>query len=237
LRPDIERDLADSISDMRRVVIPVVSVLLGATKWTQAETVEPTSLSDALDLDSGIDWIVRTGTTSTTIASRVQWDQRSWDTFTIRETRSSGAVTEMSKRKESINAGDALYPVLTLQAYVQKPRARGKLLAVAVCRTADLYAYLDDHELRPVYDRARYVNYWRRVNEDDGNTFWCVPWAHLAEHSWLERYPPEEVECWCPGDDGYPPPWIPCYDYGHWNRRWGTILPDLPGHTQTRLQP
>jgi hypothetical protein len=77
------------------------------------------------------------------IASRVQVGA-AWGTFTVRKSRSSGARTEFEKRVEAIRKQreGALYPALTIHAYVRDYR-NGPLLSAAMVYTADLYKYLE----------------------------------------------------------------------------------------------
>lgn len=105
------------------------------------------------------------------LASRVQVGAAQWRTFTVRKSRSSGAKTEFAKRLEAIEKRreGALYPVLTIHAYVQDYR-HGPLLSVAMVYTADLYEYL---KLQISEGRAK-------TRKTSNAEFYWVPWEELA---------------------------------------------------------
>lgn len=57
-----------------------------------------------LDMKAGIDaWQLVDNVGARGIASRVQFDTKSWDTFTIRYIRASGAETEFAKRLRALD--------------------------------------------------------------------------------------------------------------------------------------
>lgn len=101
------------------------------------------------------------------VASRMQAGA-DYRTFSIRRTRRSGTRTEFAKRLEAIKAAahGALYPALTVQGYVAT-RDQGPLLSVAVCRTADLYLYIEANEPRIP------------VKPTNNATFFCPTWKSL----------------------------------------------------------
>ena len=193
MRSDVERDLRATISSMKGVVIPSVTKLIGATNWVQVETCERTRLSDSLDISSGIDWTIQLegSTAQFGVSSRVQWVDRAWSTFTIREKRTSGAATELAKQRDRLEQTGAFVSRFTLQAYCAEPKGKGPLRSVAVCETADLYDYLSGHELVDRRDPRRFTNYWRQINDGSENRdeFFCVPWHHMGEHYWLKWWP------------------------------------------------
>lgn len=93
-----------------------------------------------LDQYSGIDWIAKTSENHVIgIAARIQWDH-SWDTFTIRFERHTGAKTEYAKRVEAIDKG-YMYPKYTLQAYFKRKPL--KLLSCGIIDTKDLYSFIE----------------------------------------------------------------------------------------------
>lgn len=94
-----------------------------------------------LDAYAGVDlWVVRDGAGVRGIGNRIQRTDRYWRTFTIRQSRESGAETEFAKRQRSI-ANEWLYPVLTLQGYVTEDGSR--LLGFAIARTRDILATIE----------------------------------------------------------------------------------------------
>ena len=72
-------------------------------------------------------------------ALRIQ-EKLSYDTFTVRHSRDSGAMTEYEKRIKAIEVG-ALFPTITVQAYIVNDR----LSAFAIIRTVDLFEYIKKH--------------------------------------------------------------------------------------------
>lgn len=76
------------------------------------------------------------------IAARVQLINKSYDSFTVRDVKDSGAETELSKRARAIRSdGGWIYPHLTVQAYISDDGNRDELLSFAVARTEDVVSY------------------------------------------------------------------------------------------------
>lgn len=107
---------------------------------------ETSKHAQLLDRHSGIDYLQELPGGLRGIAVRLQWVDRSFPTYTIRSRRPSGVVTEMAKRLNS-NQG-FLYPHLTVQAYIAKPRGIGALLQAYVCKTTALYECVRDGKVR-----------------------------------------------------------------------------------------
>lgn len=107
--------------------------------------VETTDLADDLDVLAGIDaWqMVDEKGVMRGIASRIQWGDKSWRTFTLRKDRPSGARTELQKRMTAFIEADSgwLMPTITVQAYASKPRREGRLIEAGVCYTRDLLEF------------------------------------------------------------------------------------------------
>lgn len=99
------------------------------------------------------------------VAIRVQYGH-SWNTFTIRYRRSSGAKTEYEKRLEAIK-NEKMYPQLTLQCYLSK--GAEKVISAAWIKTKDLY--------RQIVSKPQICKY--RFAGEDGNQFLYVNWADL----------------------------------------------------------
>lgn len=153
MRTEVAVDLSDSAYDFMRVVWPEIKDLLTNGVITPVEAIAlereaaPAAKQLAQDLDilAGVDaWHVsHTVGAMRGIASRVQWSDKCWRTFTVRKERPSGQKTELEKRLYALdNPNDGwLLPALTVHAYITEPRRHGRLLGAAVMRTADLYAY------------------------------------------------------------------------------------------------
>lgn len=130
---------------------------------------------DMFDKYSGIDAIQITKDSQIrTMACRVQWTDRPWNTFTIRYKRSSGARTEFEKRMDAID-NDKLYPQLTMQAYFSNND--DKLLSLAIVETRNLYkSIVCDGQINTSVAR-------KKTAFEDGNVFLVVPWDKLSKIS------------------------------------------------------
>lgn len=176
MRSDVAGDLSDSAYDFERVVWPVIADACGDGELVSVEGAPDDMIANSLDMLAGIDaWQLQAENGRMRgIASRVQWCAKSWDTFTLRLTRSSGARTEVSKRIEALrSAGQWLLPSLTTQAYITLPRRSGELIRAAVCDTRDLYDYVDVKQREDPEWEKRHT----RMNPADGNLFLWVHWV------------------------------------------------------------
>jgi hypothetical protein len=145
VRNGIRRDLGNSARAFLDVVVPAIRPLIGDGRIEPVENSADEGLKHDLDVLAGIDgWQLqdREGRMRG-IASRIQWGDSSWQTFTIRRERENGNKTEWEKRLRAFLHPEAgwLLPALTVQAYLTLPKPGGKLIDVAVIRTADLYDY------------------------------------------------------------------------------------------------
>lgn len=136
----------DSVRDFRRVGAPVLE------RWSDGRNVSVEAVTDGemaaeLDQTAGVDsWNVKRDDTIRGVASRVQYIETSKldeppGTFTIRKSVPSGAKTEFQKRLDAIRK-DALYPVWTVQAYLDRPN--GQLLEIGRVKTKDLIEHIND---------------------------------------------------------------------------------------------
>ena len=131
------------------------------------------------------------------IASRVQWCEESYNTFTIRRRRFNGAKTEFEKRIDAIDDPDGgwPFPALTIHAYVSHPRT-GELLGAGVIRTRDLYRYIADGK----------ENVHWLIRQTSNADFYAVSWTKLKAHGVAVRfvdYTPR-VRFIVPKEDGRP---------------------------------
>lgn len=138
---DFNADVSDTAFDFQRVVWPAIIRPIGGGELIHIESETAKGLTQKLDIHAGIDaWqIIKDDSIVRGVASRIQWGDKDWSSFTIRKSRDSGAKTEFRKRLEAIR-GDrgAVYPHLTVQAYVSKRRT-GDLVSVAIVKTEDLF--------------------------------------------------------------------------------------------------
>lgn len=143
-----EKDLSDSAYTFREIVWPAIQDMVGGGRIIPIESEVTEDLKTILDMDAGIDalQVIKPEGLIRGIGSRIQWGDKAWNTFTIRKSRDSGAKTELQKRIESIDGKrGGLYPHLTVQGYVTKPRT-GELQSVAIAPTRELFHlanYLD----------------------------------------------------------------------------------------------
>lgn len=99
-------------------------------------------LKKHLDTRCGTDYFVEHENGETyAVGSRFQNDGRQrgrkWETFTIRESRDSGSMTEYKKLVRAIEA-DTQRPHLTMQGYI----ANGQIDRMAVAKTKDIVDYI-----------------------------------------------------------------------------------------------
>jgi hypothetical protein len=196
LKADVRRDLDASRDDFHRLVWPVVGPLIGGGEIVSVESKElkvalgqcaPGIVREAasalarMDELCGIDayQVVRQGMAVRGVASRVQCDGISWETFTLRLRRESGNTTEWEKRELAVTRPDLgyLFPHLTVQAYVD--RTHEKLLSVAVVRTVDLVNFTARFGPFECRKQKRRMDRPYVDRTHDGTYFIVVPWCAL----------------------------------------------------------
>ena len=168
------QDATDSHVAFVSTVWPEVASAIRGGQFLPVECSTDDELRMHLDQLAGIDaWQLLSGEGMRGIASRVQ--AGTWDTFTIRYNRDSGALTEWTKRCRALDEPQAgwLLPALTIQAYVNG----GTFYSAAVMRTADLFAYARKH----LENGRAWIESNRRDVVGDSNTFVVVPWSNLRE--------------------------------------------------------
>jgi hypothetical protein len=169
MRQQVRDDLRKSSRAFLDVVWPAIAPTCGGGEIIPVELIEDSDLASQMDTLAGIDmWQTKRGEGCRGIGSRVQYG-KSWNTFTVRLHRSSGAITEWEKRKEAVKTGRWLYPYLTVQAYVDGD----KLLSAGIVKTADLVAFIENAMEQGTLKT--------NVARDDGGTatFAIVRWADL----------------------------------------------------------
>jgi hypothetical protein len=176
------KDLSDSAHDFVQIVCPKlreIGFLSGQVIPVEAVTAD--EMRRYLDMLAGIDlWLVEAKTGISGLASRIQWASSSYDSFTVRESRYTGAETELKKRLRAIlSGGRYLYPYWSCQAYITRRPARengclksqGKLLSVGVGLTEDICSLIIRGQCQ-------------RLLNPDGNTFVAVFWETMKEHGY-----------------------------------------------------
>jgi hypothetical protein len=160
--------LWDSALDFRQTVLPELRKWLPAGRFVPVEDAATSPALSVLDTVAGVDgWLVSGTAKLQGVASRVQYGDTSWDSFTVRARLRSGAPTELAKRLEALRDRDGHYvvPEFTVQAYVTRPRTGFLSLALLV-RTEELYRFIHEHPHA----------LQRRHNPADGAEF-VVVWA------------------------------------------------------------
>lgn len=171
MRTAVANDLRESAKIFKTMVWPSISHWFNGGELIPVEAVTNKEMREKLDTLAGIDaWHIKKDSGMRGIASRVQWIDKPYNTFTIRKERESGAETEYEKRKRAINGDKGwLYPEITIQAYVKKDKS--KLLSVGAIKTKKLISSIDkvSTEVRTAYDRET----------GDWAKFYVVPWSEL----------------------------------------------------------
>lgn len=142
---EFQRDMNWTSGLFEQSVWPSISDFCGGGEIVTME-VNVDRLADYFDKYAGVDvWQVTPCGQMRGLASRVQRvsaEMRPYNSFTVRARRFNGAKTEHAKRKAAIESTrGALYPYLTIQAYVTEDN--NELMSAGVCKTADLFDYID----------------------------------------------------------------------------------------------
>lgn len=170
-------DLSDSASDFLRCVYPAIEKYIGGGELIPTETLYKNEIFKKLDIHSGIDaWQLNSIHGIRGIASRVQWGNMAWNTFTIRYVRSSGAKTEYEKRLWAVKSnGGWIYPYYTVHAYINERGGNGTLMSAAITKTKDLYIFTEKG-LKTMDITKRSAPHKIRQVFSDNNLFISIDW-------------------------------------------------------------
>lgn len=139
------------------------------------EGVTEDRMAQVLDQSAGIDlWFFNTKQGVRGMASRIQFQEKNWRTFTIRKALESGARTEYEKRKYAID-NEWLYPVLTLQGYLN---GANQVLGFAIAKTADIIWMIE---------RGRYTINHTGQQQLGQAEFYVVAWDEMRKRD-MEIY-------------------------------------------------
>lgn len=175
----VERVIRKSSDDFLKVVWPLIGRDFGTP--IPVETVTSNAFAKELDTRAGIDvWLISVDGHMRGLASRVQWTDRSYDTFTVRMKSRYGGPTEYHKRKREIAAPGSITPHYFCQAYVSVDRS--KLVAAAIACVRDVISAVD-------LDMGRLM-----PPNPDGTQGYAVPWSALSNngariHIWPDPEP------------------------------------------------
>jgi len=146
----------------------VLEVFKGEIEIVEGITKDKMALT--LDRLAGIDlWYFNTKMGVRGVANRIQFGGKCWATFTVRKSRASGAKTECEKRKYAMENG-WLYPILTLQGYLDGDR----VLGFAIAKTEDIMWMIDKG-----HSKVRKTGK-AQVGQAE---FYVVTWANMQEHN------------------------------------------------------
>lgn len=171
----IEIRIGQSSRDFLNIVWPQLGKRFG--EIIPVESVTANTFAKELDARSGIDnWLIGRDGHMRGLASRVQWHDRGYGTFTIRVRTRYGNETEYHKRKREIATDGAITPFYVCQAYVSTDRTR--LVSAAIGRMRDVIEAIDD-DIGGLLPR-----------NPDGSQGWKVPWAELRRRGApIEEWP------------------------------------------------
>lgn len=157
----VEAAIRRSAATFRQQVWPHLSSPMGGGELIPVETVTESGFATLLDRLGMTDaWQVVNDRGLRALATRVQWTDRAYETWTIRSRLSTGNATEYHKLTQD---GAWQLPHYIVQAYVR--RDTDQLLSAAAIRTVDLQQML----------RNGWHNATKR-NPQDGNEFLPIPW-------------------------------------------------------------
>lgn len=187
MRDEVRRDAQWSAGAFAQLVWPEIAASLGGGVLRPVELAD-SDLARDLDAHAGIDafQVIRDASIVRGIASRVQTTNDAWptwETFTVRYRRSSGTSTEFEKRLRAIEDTSlgALWPHLTVHAYLDATKTRCR--SVAIIETEMLYRFAahGEAELRARLGRelqhgdSNELVSVKRVGAD-GNLFLAINW-------------------------------------------------------------
>lgn len=157
----LQHRLNQSSADFQRAVWPHFADALGGGELVPVETVTDSAFATLLDTLGMTDvWQIIKPHGMRSLATRVQWGQTNWATWTVRCRLRSGRPTEFQKLTQY---GEWQLPQYVIQAYIDRPG--GALISAAAIKTRDLQQIL--------------INGWHdpeRINPKDGNGFYPVSW-------------------------------------------------------------
>lgn len=189
MRADVARDLERSTKAFLSVVWPAIAPLVGMGTFVPVESINNDGLALDLDVLAGIDGfhIVRERGMMRGIASRVQFGERSWGTFTIRYGRVSGFPTEWEKRMKAREAASQgwLQPALAVHAYVT-PNGDA-LLGAAVVPYPELINFILEHLEAAVEGADTRAPVYMQAT--DNASFLCARWDAMEKAAVRFRSP------------------------------------------------
>lgn len=153
------------------IILPKIKKYVGDGIYKPVEIIQDDIAKD-LDTLCGIDiWHVIDGVGCRGIASRIQFTEKNWGTFTVRKSRASGHITEYDKRILAIKTGQFIYPYFTCQAYIYNNRFIGGSLA----KTIDIFTAIEQYK------------FTTRINPMDKTEFIAIKFLDVKDSIILEE--------------------------------------------------
>jgi hypothetical protein len=178
MKSDVAMDMGWSSKLFIESAWPMVQSKFNSGPLLQMEGRPDVELATQLDMRSGIDgWELTSEGGMRGVSARVQTSPtppNCWDSFTVRMSRNSGALTEFSKRRNAIHGGKGLiYPHITVQAYAESKV--GPVHSVGICKTQDLIQFIDNglHKKRLVSNAEFAACFWKDM-KDNGFDVWIA---------------------------------------------------------------
>jgi len=147
---NFRHDFNSSSKLFREVVWPAVRGACGGGELISTEESGSDSVSARLlDTLSGIDGLQVYTNGLRAIGSRIQQQNPPFETFTVRESRTSGATTEYEKLKKAVDGGSSthMHPHIMIHAYVKEdPSGSVRLLCAGISPMVDVLRAIDERK-------------------------------------------------------------------------------------------
>lgn len=184
---NFNQSMNQSVKDFQMTILPILKGLWRNCDYIHLE-IQDNELAQSLDENAGFDLLRINHNTKSScgIASRIQRDERNWETFTVRCERDNGTPTEYFKRVLAIKTGE-LFPKLTYQAYLS---LTGTFFSMGLAMTKDLINFIIKRQ-PPVKHTKSY--------QSGQASFFVIDWNIFAADYELIRITPTA--------DGYKAKW------------------------------
>jgi hypothetical protein len=173
LNSTVYKDTNETAIIFDKLLKPKLVDLLGGDV-ENIENNKKDKMSMAFDRYAGIDaWLIKGDEGIRGIASRIQFGNTNWRSFTIRKERETGHITEFEKRKYAIEH-NWIYPYWIIQAFISKDKQ--KILGFAVAKMQDIIEIIN-----------RDLCYERKSGDDQiGKTsFYVIDWDIIKNNNYF----------------------------------------------------
>lgn len=164
----VMKDMRFSLEQVERAK-PIIAKLLGGGEIKAVEG-DDNEICLMLDRTCGTDYFQVYEQTGIVwgVGSRFQSIRsgaKPYNSFTIRRSRKSGAMTEFDKRRYAIKK-NGVYPYLTMQGYYDENTR--DILSLAIARTVDIWECIENNNCI-----VRQTGYWQ-IGQ---STFYVIDWT------------------------------------------------------------